>query len=63
MTTATHTNNQIDIRADFAQASSLIQWRNVGDEAWRATPYQVADASHDAEKALTLVDGWLDAQS
>lgn len=61
----TAANTEIEIRADFAQASSLIQFRNVGDddEGWRATVFQVADARHNVSKALELVNHWLDMQS
>jgi hypothetical protein len=47
----------IEIRADFAQASSPIQARHDGGE-WVSTPFQVADARHRRRNALKLVLGW-----
>lgn len=36
----------VEIKADFAQASSPISTRWNGDSEWHGTPYQVADARH-----------------
>ena len=57
----------IRVEADYAQASSLIRWQPIDSdphdaEAWRATPFQVADARHDYRKALKLVSDWLDSE-
>lgn len=57
------TNGSIEVIADWAQASGLIRWRNVGDDEWSATVFQVADAAHKPERALPLVQEWLDAQA
>lgn len=58
-------NAVIEIKADFAQASSQIKYRFVGedDKSWKSTPFQVAEAAHIAASALRLVDEWLDRQS
>ena len=65
-------DGEIEIRADFAQASCPIQFRldrsaerRDGDEkdGWLPTPFQVANAAHDADRALALVNDWADAQS
>ena len=65
--TTIRANQEIEVRADFAQASSLIQYRVlewVGeDDAWKATPFQVANAAHSAAQALSMVSDWLDDQS
>jgi hypothetical protein len=51
------TGETIEIRADFAQASSPIQARYDGGD-WEPTPYQVADARHRNRTALRLVLRW-----
>lgn len=60
-----HSDGSIEVRADFAQASSPLMFRVAGDDddAWRPTPYQVADARHDASRALALVSEWAEMQS
>ena len=55
-------NADIEIKADFAQASSLIQYRLRGETDWKGTPFQVADAAHSDASALRLVDEWLERQ-
>lgn len=62
MAERTAANAEIEIKADFAQASGLIMYRQIGDERWLPTPYQVADAGHDSARALRLVDEWADHQ-
>lgn len=62
MTTTTKFRNKttgqtVEIRADFAQAASPIEACFDGGR-WQTTPYQVADARHDARQALLLVLGW-----
>lgn len=57
------TGPDIEVSADFAQASSQLTFRAIGDEEWQPTPYQVADAAHDPERALRLVSDWADAQA
>ena len=52
-----NTGETIEIRADFAQASSPIEVRYDGGK-WKTTQYQVADTNHDHRKALALVLGW-----
>lgn len=54
-------DGEIEVRADWAQASSPIQVRMVGDEAWRSTVYQVAGVGRD--NACRVVSEWLDQQS
>ena len=56
-------NADIEIKADFAQASSQIKYRLLGETEWKSTPFQVADASHIEESALRLVDEWLERQA
>ena len=65
MNATTHSNGSIEVRADFAQASSLIQFRNPGDgdDEWQASVYRVADAAHDPERALEIVSAWAGMQS
>lgn len=47
------------LRANFAEASSGITVDFGGDfdedDTWSTTPFQVADAGHDVEKAVRLV--------
>ena len=46
------------IRANFGQPSGQIEYSMDGagaDEAWRSTPYQVADACHASREAASLV--------
>lgn len=54
---------EIRIKADFAEAASLIRWQDIdddpSDDTWHHTPYQVADARHDEKEALRLVRGYL----
>lgn len=45
------------IRADFAQASSPIEYMNHNGN-WDTTPLQVADAKHDFRRAAVLVNQW-----
>jgi hypothetical protein len=59
----TASNDEIEVRANWADAAGLIQWRAIGAEEWAATGHQVADAQHDPDEALALVSEWLDAQS
>lgn len=55
-------NDDIEVRADWRLASCQIEYRPHGED-WRATPFQVADAGHNADRALRLVDAWADFQS
>jgi len=48
------TGETIEIRADFAQASSPLEVRYDGGD-WVGTQYQVADARHRESEALRLV--------
>jgi len=48
------TGEIIEIRADFAQASSPLEVRYDGGD-WVGTQYQVADARHRESEALRLV--------
>jgi hypothetical protein len=62
MTTITKFRNKttgqtVEIKADFAQASSPIEVCYDGGK-WQMTNYQVADARHDTRQALVLVLGW-----
>lgn len=67
MATTTYANNDIEISADFARAESTIYFRSAfaDDEeegqGWQPTPFQVADARHDPERALRMVDEWAEA--
>ena len=61
-------STEIRISADWEQATSHIWWQDLDDdpsdtETWHNTPYTVADAGHNQEEALRLVDGWLDTES
>ena len=57
-------SRDIRIRADWERATSNIWWQGLDDdEEWHNTPYTVADAGHNQEEALRLVDGWLDTES
>ncbi len=63
---STYADKEIEITADFAQAASPIRYRVLDrDEPGQFSPtvYQVADAQHDPERALELVNDWLDAQT
>jgi hypothetical protein len=50
------------IECDLDQAASPVRYSTDGGLTFRATPYQVADGRHDADRIAELVDGWLDAQ-
>ena len=50
------------IECDLDQAASPVRYSTDGGRTFRATPYQVADGRHDADRIAELVDGWLDAQ-
>ena len=61
-------SREIRISADWEQSDSQIWWQDLDDdpedkETWHGTPYQVADAGHNQEEALRLVDDWLDTES
>ena len=61
-------SREIRISADWEQSSSSIWWQDLDDdpedtETWRHTPYQVADAGHNQEEALRLVNNWLDTET
>ena len=49
---------KLTIKADFSQASCPIRF-SIDDEEFDVTPFQVADARHDAATALKLVAGWV----
>ena len=55
-----NTDRTLQIEADFAQAASLIRWRETEQDDWRGTPFQVADAHHNPHEAIDLVATWLD---
>jgi hypothetical protein len=63
VTDTTYADNEIEILANFAEASSPLRFRVIGTEDWMATPFQVADAAHQPERALKLINEWADAQS
>lgn len=50
------------ISADFAQASDAIYANFRSDKAdspdWQLTPFQVADAQHDQERAAEMIADW-----
>ncbi len=50
------------IECDLDQAASPVRYSTDDGRTFRATPYQVADGRHDADRIAELVDGWLDAQ-
>ncbi len=50
------------IECDLSQASSLVRYSTDDGRTFRATPYQVADGRHDADRIAELVDNWLDAE-
>lgn len=50
----------LEIEADFAQASSLICWRERPSDPWLGTPYQVGDVQHNPHTAIDVVAEWLD---
>lgn len=50
----------IEIKANFGQASDIIRWRDIGEEEWEGSMYQVADAQHSERKALRLIAEWLE---
>ena len=61
-------SRKIRIKADWERSASQIWWQNLDDDpenkgTWSSTPYQVADAGHNANEALLLVEGWLDIES
>ena len=61
-------SREIRISADWEQATSQIWWQDLDDdpsdtETWHSTPYQVADAGHNQNEALRLVDDWLGTES
>ena len=63
----TKVSRKIRIKADWEQSASQIWWQNLDDDpedkTWDSTPYQVADAGHNSNEALLLVEGWLDIES
>ena len=52
---------KLAIKADFSQASDNIRY-SVDDGPIRTSPLQVADARHDAGKALSMVNRWLKSE-
>ena len=64
MTTETYEDLGIRICADWSQASSQIKWqpsdRDEDEDAWHATPFQVA--GHSRQSAIEAVSDWLDSQ-
>lgn len=50
-------NVVLEIRADFAQASSPIEVRD-GMGQWKPTLFQVASAGHDPIEACKMVNRW-----
>jgi hypothetical protein len=52
----------IEVSANLAEASAAIMWRPLGEEQWRPTVYQTADAAHKRDRALRLVNDWLEDQ-
>jgi hypothetical protein len=52
----------IEVSVNLAEASAAIMWRPIGEEDWRHTVYQTADARHKRDRALRLINAWLDAQ-
>jgi hypothetical protein len=60
-------DDYLTISADWAQASSPIEYRydngGPGEAQWEPTVFQVADCGHDRGKAGRMVDEWLDSQS
>ena len=50
------------IECDLDQAASHVRYSTDGGRTFRATPYQVADGRHDADRIAELVDNWLDAE-
>jgi hypothetical protein len=53
----TATGSTIEIRANFAEASSRIEVRHDYGHWW-STVFQVADAKHDPRNALILILHW-----
>jgi hypothetical protein len=53
----TATGSTIELRANFAEASSPIQVRHNGGHWW-TTVFQVADSKHDPRNALLLILHW-----
>jgi hypothetical protein len=59
----------IEISANFDQASSMLRWRLKDVDAddprgkWQATPYQVADAGSKDATAVAMVQAWLESQA
>lgn len=53
----TATGMTIELRANFAEASSPIQVRH-NDGRWWTTVFQVSDAKHDPRNALLLILHW-----
>jgi hypothetical protein len=52
----------IEIDADFSQSASPIRWRPIDEERWRGTPFQTADARHNPNIAIEIIDEWLEMQ-
>jgi hypothetical protein len=53
----------VKIRADLARASALVIYSTDDGETWAATPFQTADAGHDKDRLIKLVDEWLDGEA
>ena len=54
--------DSVVIECDLDQAASPVRYSTDGGRTFRATPYQVADGRHDADRIAELVDNWLDAE-
>jgi hypothetical protein len=60
--TRTEQFGDIEVRADFAQASDPIYARILPDGEFTQTPYQVADATHRPANAAALAAGYFSDQ-
>ena len=54
--------DDVVIECDLDQAASPVRYSTDGGRTFRATPYQVADGRHDADRIAELVNDWLDAE-
>lgn len=56
------TSRGFGLRVNLSEASAPISYMLDGEEVWRSTPFQTADAQHNPAAAIDIVDAWLNEQ-
>ena len=59
--TAKNPRLQLEVKANWAQASAPIMYREGRNDSWHHSVFQVADARHSKVKARQIVKHWLEA--